>query len=244
MFATNRFASSMVALSVLVVLGTTTVLMGQQVAPAVTTPATPAMRSILDTSGPVEAGQQAYQRAEAHRAASVAGQVQMQTPVASPALAPATASYAPQAAGVVGYVPGTVAAYGGYAYLPRRGVWAYRGLYGYPYPAVRVQVGPSGYAPSWSIMANRIPSYPYPGIVDQPIGHVLTPTGPNGYTYRPVYPSNLRPLAVPPATQAPEASEQAAPAPVPPPSANPPAPASPTAEPIPVPPAQAGPTAF
>lgn len=209
-----------------------------QVADSLGVPATQGMRSIMESYSSVDAAQEAYQRAEAQRAQSIHGQVQTEARIGYYASRPAYAY--PYAAGVLGYAPGAVA-YGGYAYLPRRGVWAYRGP-SYPYAALQLRVvGPPGIAPSWSMLTNRLYSLPYPSRVAQPSGHTITPTGPNGYVYRPAYGAPVPPAAVVPAV----VGEQPAASPIlEAPVVNPPVAVAPGAEPIPTPPAEAGPMEF
>lgn len=124
--------------------------------PALTAPA-PAAPNVPPTYGPLDAGQEAYQQAEARRQASITGQVVTEQAIAARAALSPYHVYIPAAGAVV--TPG-------YAYLPRRGVWAYR-YYPYVYPYV--YVGPQGYVPSWSTLGRPWYAYPYLGEVPQPM---------------------------------------------------------------------------
>jgi hypothetical protein len=83
-----------------------------------------------------------------------------------------------------------------YAYLPPAGRWGYRAYappiitappYGAPYYVTRIGVWPG----------LRAVLSPYANRVEQPLGHVVTPTGPNGYVYRPYYKQDLQPTPPP-----------------------------------------------
>jgi hypothetical protein len=167
----------------------------------------------------LDAGRDAYLRAEAQRREAIARQL-------------AGNAYAPSHIFPLGmYLRlGPV-----YASMPPAGRRTYRTYappiitpppYGAPNYATRV--GP------W--LGLRALLSPYAERVEQPLGHVVTPTGPNGYVYRPYYKEDLQPkiplgppeMAAPwqPAPQA--AVPQAAPQP-------PPAPAAAIAPPVALP---------
>ncbi len=124
----------------------------------------------------LDAGRDAYLRAEAQRREAIARQL-------------AGNAYAPSHIFPLGmYLRlGPV-----YAYLPPAGRRAYQAYapaiitappYGAPYYAARI--GP------W--LGLRAALSPYADRVQQPLGHVVTPTGPNGYIYRPYYKEDLQP---------------------------------------------------
>ncbi len=112
-----------------------------------------------------------------------------------------------------------------YAYPGRRAARrAYQRAYGYP-----------GVFEPWPLVPGDIYGYPYTPRVEQPLGHKVIETGPNGYIYRPVHESDLaKPKDNPQPTLAPPVPE------APRPAFKPPSPG----EPIPAPPAQAGKVEF
>jgi hypothetical protein len=124
----------------------------------------------------LEAARDAYLRAEAQRREAIARQL-------------AGNAYAPSHIFPLGmYLRlGPV-----YAYLPPAGRWGYRAYappivtappYGAPNYATRIGVWPG----------LRAALSPYVDRAEQPLGHVVTPTGPNGYVYRPYYKEDLQP---------------------------------------------------
>ena len=180
--------------------------------------------------GRVEAGWEAYQRAEAQRRQAIARQLQ-------------TIDSMVWYSGLPGYryPPSLASIYAnpwGWSVASSRVIRPYR----HPFPAHRFYVFADPFEP-WPIVPGDIYGYPYVDRVEQPVGHQVIVTGPGGYIYRPVYAWELAPnesgraSGVSPSRPAsPPAS-----APVPPP---PPTPALPPAEPLPVPPAQSGPREF
>jgi hypothetical protein len=124
----------------------------------------------------LDAGRDAYLRAEAQRREAIARQL-------------AGNAYAPSHA----FPLGTYLRIGPvYAYLPSAGVRAYRA-----YAAPIVTSPPYG-APNYATRIGAWPGLralvsPYADRVEQPLGHVVTPTGPNGYVYRPYYKEDLPP---------------------------------------------------
>ncbi len=201
------------------------------------TPVPPAKYDSLD------AGRDAYLRAEAQRREAIARQL-------------AGNAYAPSHIFPLDmYLRlGPV-----YAYLPPAGRGAYRAHapaiitappYGAPYVT---RIGP------WPGL--RAVLSPYADRVQQPLGHVVTPSGPNGYVYRPYYKEDLQPkpplgppeaaAAWPPAPQ-PPAAQAPAPQPLvlPPLAAQPPVPQPPQPAPVaaiervPAPQPESGPREF
>jgi hypothetical protein len=202
----------------------------------------------------LDAGRDAYLRAEAQRREAIARQL-------------AGNAYAPSHIYPLGmYLRlGPV-----YAYLPPAGRWAYRAY------APVIITGPPYGAPNYATRIGPWPGRPallsaYADRVQQPLGHVVTPTGPNGYVYRPYYKEDLQPkpplgppeAAVPwlPAPQAavpqppvPQAAVPQPPVPQPPvPQPSPPAPAAAIAPPaalpaaiemVPAPQPESGPREF
>jgi hypothetical protein len=92
----------------------------------------------------------------------------------------------------------------------------------------------------WPLVPGRVYGYPYVDRAEQPLGHKVIRTGPNGYVYRPVYPSDLvRKQAPTPAPEQPGPAQS-----VPEPILTPPALDGPNPEPIPAPPPESGPREF
>ena len=179
----------------------------------------------------LDAGRDAYQRAEAERRGAIQRQIESNRQV--PGTADPLGYYPLRGIGPVYAVPLLRPA--------RRAVWAYRNWESqYPYsvyrppllPLTPLPVDPRGALPGY------LGTYPSGDRVQQPLGHVVTPTGPNGYIYRPYYGSERgNQGAAPPAN----------PPPPQPPEVNPPTDRSnlnPVPEPIPTPPAQGNPREF
>jgi hypothetical protein len=181
----------------------------------------------------LDAGRDAYLRAEAQRREAIARQL-------------AGNAYAPSHIFPLGmYLRlGPV-----YTYLPPAGRGAYRAYappivtsppYGAANYATRIGVWP-GLRAALSAYADRVP---------QPLGHVVTPTGPNGYVYRPYYQEDLLPkpplgpreaaVLRPPAAQVTVPQNVAPTPPVPqPPVPQPPVPQPPVPQPLAAAPAAA-----
>lgn len=167
--------------------------------------------------GPVEAGQESYQRAEAQRGAAVQAQVELNGQMRQQAAVPGVAAYA--------WAPGVV-------WGPRRayryGPWAYPGYV--PYPPAALRPYRSVFEP-WPMVPGRIYGYPYLNWVPQSRGQVQIQIGPGVILSRPDYgpppQAPQGPTLAPPA--APEAVPAPAPAPADPalPELNPPAPPAP-----------------
>ena len=168
----------------------------------------------------LDAGRDAYLRAEAQRREAIARQL-------------AGNAYAPSHAYPLGmYLRiGPV-----YAYLPSAGARAYRA-----YASPIITSLPYG-APSYATRIGAWPGLrallsPYADHVEQPLGHVVTPTGPNGYVYRPYYKEDLQRSA---AGLTAEANPPAAGVPANPPAPQVAAPQPPVPQPpVPQPPAPA-----
>jgi hypothetical protein len=96
----------------------------------------------------------------------------------------------------------------------------------------------------WPLVPGDIYGYPYLDRVDQPRGHEIIATGPNGYVYRPIYGRDL-PAPPPPAAR-PASPKPESPQPIPPkpaePAFAPPLVGGP--EVIPAPPPTSGPREF
>jgi hypothetical protein len=171
----------------------------------------------------LDAGRDAYLRAEAQRREAIARQL-------------AGNAYAPSHAFPLGmYLRlGPV-----YAYLPPAGRRAYAAYappvvtappYGAPYSGYALRIGPwPGVRAALSAYVDRVP---------QPLGHVVTPSGPNGYVYRPYYKEDLQPQPPPGPPEAaivgppPAQPRTVPPPPIPqPPAAQPPLPQPPAVGP-------------
>ncbi len=114
------------------------------------------------------ASQEAYARGEAERQQAIGQQI---------ATNEAMAWYA----GFPGFIPRPPDLAAIYAHYPPR---AYR----WPRPprAYAFRGYPPVFAP-WPMVPGDIWGFPYPNRVPQPSGHVVVPSGPNGYSYWPYY---------------------------------------------------------
>jgi len=146
------------------------------------------------TYGPVEAGQEAYQRAEQERREAIARQLQTEDMVAWQQSPPWYYHYYPSVR--PGYVVGG-----------RRAVqFSYRPAYVYPRSV------PLGWFESWPLVPGDIYGFPYPYRIPQPWGHQVVVIGPRTYLVRPLYEAAPK-LAPPGPTVAPPAPEPPQPSP-------------------------------
>jgi len=220
-----RVVVGALAVALIVIVGRTTALAEPE---AVAPPAPEAIDSLPEPQfpnsySPLDAGEEARKMAEKQRRAAIDRQLGLEAELRHYATLP-------RPIGTVPYVRPYASGFGAvYAYPEHRSArraWKYERryhhLYGYfPHPGYvyRGYGYPNVYAPLPYLFG-----YPYVGHVDQPVGHKRIWTSPNGYIYRSVHPSDVKPPE--PEKSAPAASQ-------PPPE--------PPAEPIPAPPAEVAP---
>lgn len=135
--------------------------------------------------GPLQAGQQAYQHAEAERRAALAQQLETISRMAwwdsrlrGPRTPPSLESF--------------------YAYPGASRTTWYGTRTDYPTSAVYRDYRRWDVFEPWPLVAGDIFGYPQVDRVAQPVGHEIVDTGPNSYVYRPIYAGESRPTrAVP-----------------------------------------------
>ncbi|NQT17252.1 MAG: hypothetical protein HQ582_31145 [Planctomycetes bacterium] len=173
------------------------------------------------TYGPLDASRDAYQRAENERRRAIDRQTELNDEMVWYSGHPGFDRDPPGLDTIYAYGPthghrrvgrGTV----------RLGVhFGHFGGYPHPapYPRHRAsRVAPWGVFEPWPFVAGDIYGYPYLDRVEQPLGHKMIRTGPNGYIARPVYASDLQAKEPPPpAADQRAVPEAAVPMPIPPP---------------------------
>lgn len=179
------------------------------------------------TYGPLDASRDAYQRAENERRRAIDRQTELNDEMVWYSGHPGFDRDPPGLDTIYAYGPthgrrrvgrGTV----------RLGVH-FGHFGGYPHPLSHPRNGapwaaPWGVFEPWPFVAGDIYGYPYLDHVEQPLGHKVIRTGPNGYIARPVYASDLeekqRPAAAAGQPSEPERAV-AGPIPAPPPESGP-----------------------
>jgi hypothetical protein len=168
-----------------------------------------------DSYSTLDAGRDAHERAERKRRQAIDRQVQTIEDIAWYNAWAGSYRYPPSLDSIYAYPPADPIGPG--SAVPRAFSRAFRS-----YPGV---YGPV-FEP-WPFVPGDIWGYPYISRVEQPLGHKVIPTGPNGYIYRPVYASDLKvkqaaqPDPTPPPEQAPEPIPAPAPEAIPAPAAEP-----------------------
>jgi hypothetical protein len=192
-------------------------------------PVPPPQRGLIEAGEPqfpkkystLDAGRDAYERAERKRRENINRQVQTIDDIAWYQAWPGSYRWPPSLASIYADP---------YRYAPGPGGLARRAIS----RAFRAPL-PWSYGPvfePWPFVPGDIWGYPYVDRVEQPLGHKTIQTGPNSYIYRPFYARDLAAQEVPSERPAPAEAPRAEEVPPPPP------------ENIPAPAAEPGPRVF